>query len=314
MRIAVLMGGMSKEREVSMRSGTAVTEALLRKGYDAIPVDAANDVAGKLKEIQPDLVFIALHGRYGEDGATQGLLEVMGLPYTGSGVACSAICMDKVLTKKLLVYEGIPTAPFIVINKRTYGNSRKAFHDQIINDLGLPVVIKPATQGSSIGTTIVRDESVLDKALDEALMMSDQALAEKFIGGVEVTASVLGNDDPVVLPLIEIEAAKGVYDYEAKYTPGGSAHIIPARISSEAAMKVTEIAKQIYLGLNCLGFSRIDFIIDSSDQPWVLEVNTIPGMTGLSLFPDAAAHNGMGYDELVEEVVKLAIDFWKVGS
>ncbi|MGI6548790.1 MAG: D-alanine--D-alanine ligase [Syntrophomonadales bacterium] len=313
MRIAVLMGGMSKEREVSMRSGTAVTEALLRKGYEAIPIDAVDDVAGKLKEVQPDLVFIALHGRYGEDGAIQGLLEIMGLPYTGSGVACSAVCMDKVLTKKLLVYEEIPTAPFMVINKSLYHNTRAAVHEQILNDLGLPVVIKPATQGSSIGTTIVREESVLGSALDEALSMSELALAEKFIAGVEVTASVLGNEEPVVLPLIEIEAANDFYDYEAKYTPGGSAHVIPARISDEAARKVSEIAKQIYLSLNCLGFSRVDFIVDSSDQPWVLEVNTIPGMTGLSLFPDAAAHTGMGYDDLVEAVVKLAVDFWKIG-
>ena len=314
MRIAVLMGGLSKEREVSIKSGIAVTEALLRKGYDAIPVDAAEDVAGRLKDIQPDLVFIALHGRYGEDGAIQGLLEVMGLPYTGSGVACSAVCMDKVLTKKILVYDEIPTSPFIVIEKAAYANSKLTVNNQIINDLGLPVVIKPATQGSSIGTTIVRDESVLEGALDEALIMSDQALAEKFIAGVEVTASVLGNEDPAVLPLIEIETAKGVYDYEAKYTPGGSAHIIPARISEEASLRVTGMAKQIYRAFNCLGFSRVDFIIDSSDQPWVLEVNTIPGMTGLSLFPDAAAHSGLEYDDLVEKVVKLAVDFWKVGS
>ncbi len=313
MRIAVLMGGMSKEREVSLNSGTAVTQALLRKGYEAVSIDAAEDVAGKLKAVKPDLVFIALHGRYGEDGAIQGLLEVMGLPYTGSGVACSAVCMDKVLTKKLLVADGIPTAPFMVINKGLYHNSRSAIHAQIMNDLGLPVVIKPATQGSSIGTTIVREESVLAAALEEALTMSDQALAEKFIAGVEVTASVLGNEEPVVLPLIEIEAAKGFYDYEAKYTPGGSAHVIPARIAEDAAKKVSAIAKQIYVSFNCLGFSRIDFIIDSSGQPWVLEVNTIPGMTGLSLFPDAAAHVGMGYDDLVEAVVKLAVDFWKVG-
>ena len=313
MRIAVLMGGLSREREVSMKSGSAVTEALLRKGYDAIAIDAAEDVAEKLKDVKPDLVFIALHGRYGEDGAIQGLLEAMGLPYTGSGIACSAVCMDKVLAKKLFVYEDIPTAPFIVIDKGTFNTYRKTIIDQIINNLGLPAVIKPATQGSSIGTTIIREESVLEGALDEALMMSDQALAERFIAGVEVTASVLGNENPVVLPLIEIEAAKGVYDYEAKYTPGGSSHVIPARISDDATRKVNDIAKQIYRSFNCRGFSRIDFIIDSSGEPWVLEVNTIPGMTGLSLFPDAALHYGMGYDNLVEEVVKLAVDFWKVG-
>lgn len=313
MRIAVLMGGMSKEREVSMKSGTAVAEALLRKGYDAIPIDVTENVAGKLKDIQPDLAFIALHGKYGEDGAIQGLLEIMRIPYTGSGVAGSAICMDKVLTKKLLVYEGIPTAPFIVVNKDSYSKSRQGVLHQITNDLGLPTVIKPADQGSSIGTTIVKEGPLLEGALNEALAMSNEALAEKFITGVEITASVLGNEEPLVLPLIEIEAAKGVYDYEAKYTPGGSAHVIPARISDEASRKVAEISSQIYRSFKCLGFSRIDFIIDPSNQPYVLEVNSIPGMTELSLFPDAAAHYGLGYDELVDRVVKLALEFWKVG-
>ena len=180
MRIAILMGGKSREREVSLKSGRAVTEALLRKGSEAIPVDAADDVAAKLKEIDPELVFIALHGRYGEDGAIQGLLEVMGLPYTGSGVACSAVCMDKVLTKKLLMYEGIPTAPFMVIDKDAYFKNSKAVQAQIINELGLPVVIKPATQGSSIGTSIVREEEArwcrCRSPVDER-----SRLAEKFI-------------------------------------------------------------------------------------------------------------------------------------
>jgi len=310
MRIAVLMGGKSREREISLKSGKEVTEALLRKGYEAISVDAAEDVAAKLKEINPDLVFIALHGRYGEDGTIQGLLEVMGLPYTGSGVACSAICMDKVLTKKLLMYEGIPTAPFTVIDRDDYFKNSGAVHEQIIKDLGLPVVIKPSTQGSSIGTNIIREEGALDGAIVEALSMSEQAMAEKFVDGVEITASVLGNNEPVALPLIEIVPAQDFYSYEAKYTPGGSAHIIPARISSEATEKAKSFAKHIYRSFNCRGFSRIDFIIDSSDQPWVLEVNTIPGMTDLSLFPDAASHYGMGYDDLVEEIVKLAVEFW----
>ncbi len=310
MRIAVLMGGKSREREVSLKSGKAVTAALLRKGYEAIPVDAAEDVPGRLKEIHPDLVFIALHGRYGEDGTIQGLLEIMGLPYTGSGVACSAICMDKVLTKKLLIYEGIPTAPFTVIDKDDYFKTSKAVHEQVINDLGLPVVIKPATQGSSIGTSIIREEAALGAAIVEALTMSEQAVAERFVDGVEVTASVMGNNEPVALPLIEIVPAQGFYDYEAKYTPGGSAHIIPARISDEVTDRVKSIARHIYRSFNCRGFSRIDFIIDSSEQPWVLEVNTIPGMTDLSLFPDAASHYGIGYDDLVEEIVKLAVEFW----
>ncbi len=313
MRIAVLMGGKSKEREVSMKSGQAVAEALLRKGYEVIPIDAAENVGDRLNDVRPDLAFIALHGKYGEDGTIQGLLEIMGIPYTGSGVAGSAICMDKVISKKLFVYEGIPTAPFIVVNRDSFSSSRQEVLSEIRNKLGLPTVIKPADQGSSIGTTIVNEDSVLEGALEEALAMSDEALAEKFIDGVEITAAVLGNEEPLVLPLIEIETAKGVYDYEAKYTLGGSSHIIPARISLEATRRVEEYSRQIYRSFKCLGFSRIDFIIDSSEKPYVLEVNNIPGMTELSLFPDAALHYGLEYDDLVERVVKLAVDFWKVG-
>lgn len=311
MRIAVLMGGKSKEREVSIRSGTAVTEALLRKGYEVIALDVDETVAEKLRELNPDLAFITLHGKYGEDGSIQGLLEIMGIPYTGSGVACSAICMDKVLTKKLMVYEGIPTAPFTVVTRNDFTDARQETVAGVVNKLGLPLVIKPADQGSSIGTTIVREASIVESALSEALAMSAEALAEKFIPGVEVTASVLGNQNPRVLPLIEIETAKGVYDYEAKYTPGGSAHVIPARIPPASAARVEEISRQIYTTFKCLGFSRIDFIIDPSGDPYVLEVNSIPGMTSLSLFPDAAAYSGMSYDELVDTIVKLALEFWK---
>ncbi|NLB17955.1 MAG: D-alanine--D-alanine ligase [Syntrophomonadaceae bacterium] len=310
MRIAVLMGGRSKEREVSLRSGRAVVESLKRKGYDAIPVDANVVVAAELQKLAPELAFIALHGRYGEDGSIQGLLEMLDIPYTGCGVASSAICMDKVFTKKLLIYEGIPTAPFLVLKK---DDSRHESIADITEHLGIPLVIKPANQGSSIGTTIVRDSAHLSAALDEAFDLWPEALAEKFIDGVEVTASVLGNDYPRVLSLIEIETPTGVYDYNSKYTPGGSSHIIPARISKQAARLVEEISRQIYLAFRCLGFARIDFIIDSSDQPYVLEVNNIPGMTELSLFPDAAAHAGISYDDLVESIVNLAKKYWDIG-
>ncbi|NLV16265.1 MAG: D-alanine--D-alanine ligase [Syntrophomonadaceae bacterium] len=308
MRIAVLMGGRSKEREVSLRSGRAVVESLKRRGYEAIPVDADAGVAAELQKLAPDLAFIALHGRYGEDGSIQGLLEMLDIPYTGCGVASSAICMDKVITKKLLVYEGIPTAPFLVLKNDC--DSRHESVADIMEHLGMPIVIKPSNQGSSIGTTIVKDSDQLGAALDEAFALWPEALAEKFIEGVEVTSSVLGNDYPRVLPLIEINTATGVYDYKAKYTPGGSSHIIPARVSKQATRRVEEISRQIYLAFRCLGFARIDFIIDSSDQPYVLEVNNIPGLTELSLFPDAAAHAGMSYDDLVENIVNLARKFW----
>ncbi len=308
MRIAVLMGGKSSEREVSLRSGKAVAAALRNRGYDTIELDAEHKVPMQLEEIKPDLAFIALHGRFGEDGAIQGLLEIMGIPYTGSGIAASAVCMDKILSKQLFVAEGIPTARFMVITKGQ-GTINDAARE-IIEELGLPVVVKAANQGSSIGIIIVKDASMLADALDEALKICPKVLVEQFIAGIEITASVLGNEEPLVLPLIEIETAEGVYDYQAKYTPGGSSHIIPARISALAAERVNELSKKIYNSFSCLGFSRIDFIIDQADQPYVLEVNNIPGMTELSLFPDAAAYAGINYEDLVEQIVQFACTNW----
>lgn len=310
MKIAVLMGGMSAERDVSLRSGKAVSEALLSKGYEAVTVDVDKNVMFKLAEIKPDLAFIALHGRYGEDGTIQGMLELMGIPYTGSGVSCSALCINKVLSKKLMSFENIPSAPFLVLNKHLNECSTQEFTQKILDTIGVPVVIKPSTQGSSIGTTIVRDATILEQAIEEALELDHEILAEKFISGTEITASVLGNEDPVALPIIEIEAAKGLYDYEAKYTPGASSHIIPARLSDEMTARVKEIALKTYKSFGCLGFSRIDMIVDPSGQPYVLEVNNIPGMTELSLFPDAAASYGLAYADLVKKLVDLAVDYW----
>ncbi|MGE5398088.1 MAG: D-alanine--D-alanine ligase [Chitinophagales bacterium] len=308
MRIAVLMGGKSKEREVSLRSGDAVANALEKKGHQVERIDAADSLAAQLERFNPDVAFIALHGKFGEDGTVQGLLELMNIPYTGSGVASSAICMNKVLTKRILTSEGIPTAPYLVLNRLLESSSPSEFSSRIIKELGLPVVIKAATQGSTIGTSIVKHETALEEAITESLVYDHEVLAEKFIAGIEVTASVLGNRNPRLLPLIEIVSSSGVYDYESKYTPGGSSHIIPARLSNNVTDIVKAIAIKTFAALGCKGLGRVDIIITDQNQPHVLEMNTIPGMTDLSLFPDAARHAGISFEDLVEEVARLALE------
>ncbi|NPV27681.1 MAG: D-alanine--D-alanine ligase [Firmicutes bacterium] len=307
-KVAVLMGGRSTEREVSLRSGESVYLALLAKGYDAIKIDVNDNVVDHLKEIKPEVVFIALHGKYGEDGTIQGLLELLGIPFTGSGVLSSAICMNKIYTKKILTYEGISTAKFRVITTRDIRDRGiPAAASAIMADIGLPVVVKPATQGSTIGIQFVKEESRLAQAITEALKYDSDLLVEQMIQGVEVTASIIGDDPPLALPLIEIVSTTGVYDYESKYTVGMSEHIIPPRLSEAVQQKVKDLAIRTFQTLGCQGYARIDFMVDTAGTPYVLEANTAPGMTSTSLFPDAARAAGIEFPELVEILVENAL-------
>jgi D-alanine-D-alanine ligase len=302
------MGGKSKEREVSLRSGAAVAQALTNAGYEVSVLDVNERSIAAILDLAPDVAFLALHGRYGEDGTIQGLLDILGIPYTGPGVLASAICINKAVTKKLLSYEGIPTSPFLIFDRAHFPElTVEEMARQVEEKLGIPVVVKPSTQGSSIGTTIVKNPQALREGLATALEFDTQLVVERFIPGVEVTASVLGNDDPVVLPLIEIVAENEFYDYEAKYTPGMSHHVLPARISEQARQRVEEIALRTYKAFDCQGLSRIDFIVDANDQPHVLEINTLPGMTSMSLFPDAARAAGMSFEQLCSRLVDLAL-------
>ena len=306
-KILVLMGGYSAEREVSLRSGQAVLNALKSNGYEALGMDLKGTAIQQLTEYEPDLVFIALHGKDGEDGTIQGLLEILGIPYTGSGVASSAIGMNKVLTKKILIYEGIPTAPFIILNKNEFTDPDRVLR-QMLEGIGLPMVIKAATQGSSIGTFIVdKTEQIMD-AITAAFEYDNELLVEQFIDGTEVTSTVLGNESLQVLPLIEITSANEFYDYESKYTPGMCQHIIPARIPEDVHTDVIRLSEQVYRSIGCRGFSRIDFIVDRNGNPFVLEINTLPGMTEMSLVPDAARAAGISFEELVEKIVQLALE------
>lgn len=308
-KIGVLMGGRSAEKDVSLRTGDAIYNALKEKGYPAVKIDVGLDIAEKIKENAVELAFLALHGKYGEDGTIQGMLEMLDIPYTGSGVLASALAIDKIATKKILLSEGLPTPGFkLSARKETRQKGIQSISQQIYKEMGLPLVVKAPTQGSTIGISFVHQEDELVPALELAFRYDPVALVEQFVQGVEVTASVLGNDDPVALPLIEIVSATGVYDYEAKYTAGMSDHIIPPRIPEEQQALVKKLAVRTFKALGCRGLARVDFIVDQRGNPYILEVNTIPGMTATSLYPDAARAAGIEFPELVDKLVKMALE------
>ncbi|MBI5826155.1 MAG: D-alanine--D-alanine ligase [Deltaproteobacteria bacterium] len=292
-RIGVLMGGLSEEREISLLTGRAILKALKQKGYDAVGIDVGRDIASVLVKKRIDVAFIALHGRYGEDGCVQGMLEVMGIPYTGSGVRSSSVAMDKISAKKVFLHHGISTARFEAVDKDDLSGIR----------LKPPVVVKPATQGSAIGVSIVRKRADLPGAVRKALRFGGAALVEEFIEGRELTVSILNGR---ALPVIEIRPKDGFYDYRAKYTKGMTEYLVPALLKKPVEDKVVGSALEAYRALKCGGGARVDLMLGKGDVPYVLEVNTIPGMTELSLFPKAAAHAGMTYEDVAEEMLKGA--------
>ncbi len=306
-RVLVLMGGTSEEREISLQSGTNVCTALEKKGYQVESLDLNKDNLNKIADIAPDVVFIALHGKNGEDGTVQGYLDLLGIPYTGSGVTSSAICMNKIITKKLLSYEGLPTPDFIIMKKNTFDRACFVVRS-MVQKFGLPMVVKAATQGSSIGTYIVKKEEGILPAIEAAFQYDDEVLVEKYIDGILLTASVLGNENPCVLPIIEITSSNEFYDYESKYTPGMCEHIVPAGIAQELQDKICRISEEAYKLLSCRGFARIDFMVDKQGQPYILEINTIPGLTDMSLVPDAARAVGISYEDLIERLLELALE------
>lgn len=308
-KIGVLLGGRSAEREVSLNSGEAVYQALVSRGYEAVKIDTAEAVAAKLGASGIDLAFLALHGRGGEDGTIQGLLEILDIAYTGSGVYSSALAMDKVATKKMLLYEDIPTPPFAVVDhKELTRTGWDAVVDRLMGLLSLPLVTKPVAEGSTIGMSFVYKKDELVPALEKAFACGSAVLVEKFIAGTEITASILGNDEPVALPLIEIVSATGVYDYEAKYTVGMSQHIIPPRLPEQQQETMKRLSLAAYRALGCRGLARVDGIVDALGGVHILEVNTLPGMTVTSLFPDAARAAGIEFPDLVEKLVELALE------
>jgi D-alanine-D-alanine ligase len=294
------MGGASQEREISLRTGRAVCDALRHKGYRVTAIDVTDSIAQTLREKKITAAFIALHGRGGEDGTIQGMLELMGIPYTGSGVLASALAMHKGMTKHILRCQGIPTADFQVISADHIKGAR--LHRTI--RLPLPLVIKPVAEGSTIGTTIVRNRNTLREACRTAVQYDRQILAERFIAGREITAGIVNGR---ALPLVEIVPRQGFYDFTSKYTPGRTEYIPAPRMKKRTAQLIQDLSLRTYHALGCEGAARVDLMLaHRTDEPFVLEINTIPGMTATSLLPMAAQHAGISFGTLVEQIMRSA--------
>ncbi len=336
-KILVLMGGKSPEHEISLISGSQVVKNLDSKKYNVLPGIISKDgkrlqlvsapkllqqkdplylkgtdkdlVTNPDKELsgvneltEPvDVVFIAMHGPFGEDGTIQGMLELAGIPYTGSGVLASALGMDKIAFRKFLSKEKVNLPKYVVVQK---GDD---IEEKVKTLGGPPFFVKPYNQGSSVGNSLVKSGKDLKKALDLALKYSNKVLIDEYIKGIEVTVGLLGNENPIALPVIEIVPLKGeFFDYDSKYRESGSEEIVPARISTDLAKKVQNIAIMVYKALNCKGFSRVDFILKDGKIPFVLEINTIPGLTPMSLLPKAAKAAGISYSQLLDRIISSA--------
>ena len=297
-RIGVLMGGQSAEREISLRTGQAVHQALLRRRYDSVAIDVDRSIVERLRDEKVEMAFVALHGPGGEDGSMQGLLETLRIPYTGSGVRASAIAMHKAVTKTLLAASGIPVPRGIIVHVQD------KLPRTIPAALRLPVVVKPAAQGSTIGITIVRALSEWAVALRRAHKHDEEAVVEPYIPGREVTVSVLAG---AVLPAVEIVAPGGFYDYAAKYQKGHTQYLCPAPLPASVTRQLNEAALKTYRMIGCEGAARVDFRLTPRGKPFVLEINTTPGMTETSLLPMAAAKAGLDYDTLTERILESAI-------
>lgn len=302
--VAVLYGGRSSERDISIHSGKAVAAALVEAGFPIVEIDTG--VKGYMQSLEDsgcDVVFIALHGKGGEDGSVQGVCEELGLPYTGSGILASALAMDKVHSKIVYRDAGIPTPESAVL--RT-GDEWTV--DQVAQRLGEKTVVKPANEGSSVGMSIVHHASELEDAIELAFEKDNEVLVEQFVEGAEVTVAVVGNDELTALPIIQIVPRNEFYDFDAKYAPGGSQHLCPAPIPDDQTARCKELSLAAHRALGCRGVSRSDFIIDAEGTPWILETNTIPGMTATSLIPDAARVDGVSFPELCAHLVNLALE------
>jgi D-alanine-D-alanine ligase len=304
--IALLAGGRSAEREVSQRSGANVMTALQSRGHRVELIEMDLQAWDRLRDGGFNCVFIALHGRMGEDGTVQGMLELLNLPYTGSGVLASALCIDKTKSNSLLASAGLNVPEFEEVD---LGEGVPAgLAERLETKYGLPLVVKPVREGSTIGLTIARNPDELASGLVDAGHYDRRVMVQRFQEGVEITVGVLATPALEVLPTLEITFEDKLYSYYAKYTPGKSHHIIPARISPQARDRAAEAAGKAFQLLGCEGMGRIDFIIGADDTPWVLEVNTIPGLTELSLLPDAARAAGIEFDELCDRLVRHAVD------
>jgi D-alanine-D-alanine ligase len=303
--VALLSGGRSAEREVSLKSGEQVYQALNKETYHIRRYDPRDDLARLMAEAEEiNVALIILHGRYGEDGTIQGLLELLDIPYHGSGVLGSALAINKIQSKRLYEYAGLTVSPYLILDR-----SDPDAQNKVRDALGFPVVVKPEHEGSSIGLSIVGDADHFQPALDLAGQYDRLVLVEKYITGTEITGAVLGNLNPKPLPLVEIIPGDqySFFDYEAKYKPGATKEICPARLNAELTEKAQDYAVRAHRALRCRGYSRTDMIV-SDNEAYVLETNTIPGMTATSLYPQAAAAAGISFSELLDRLIELALE------
>lgn len=300
-KVGVLFGGRSAEREVSIMSGTGVLNALKSKGIDAHAFDPAERPLADLAAEKFDRVFIALHGRYGEDGSLQGVLEQLGIPYTGSGVMASAVGMDKITTKKIWLHHGLPTPKYVEINADTDLS-------KVVAELGLPLIVKPPHEGSTIGITKVTKAEELKAAYELAAGFDEVVLAEEFITGRELTVTVLGRGKTArALPIVEIVAPEGNYDYQNKYFTDDTKYYCPAQIDAATTAQIQRSVVEAFNAVGCEGWGRVDVLLREADnKPFLIEVNTSPGMTGHSLVPMAAKAEGMSYEDLCVEILRSA--------
>ncbi len=331
MKVALLMGGRSSEREISLRTGRGIAQSLRNLGHEVTAIDAANgrllpageeeraalpqaeastlpaSVSSSVTQApgieDAEVVFLALHGGAGEDGTVQALLDLAGKPYTGSGVLASALAMHKAMSKRVFEHAGIPTPRWVLLRA---GDTSLTVDAAALG--GYPLIVKPNAEGSTVGLTVVTEPDQLPAAIDEAARWDRDVLIEQFIPGRELTVAVVG-DQP--LPIVEIRPKSGHYDYEAKYTAGRSEYFCPADLPPSLTQRIQELGVRAARALGCTGVSRVDFRLDPRNEPWCLEVNTIPGMTPTSLVPMAAKACGMSYDDLVQRMLELALEEWR---
>lgn len=296
-KVGVLLGGMSSEREVSLSTGRAVVKALSDKGYDVVMIDAQKDLARQLTDTGVEVVYNALHGKFGEDGCVQGLLEVLGIPYTGSSVTASAVAMDKVISNVLLKRAGLTVPAWQVFHRDIRTNGLPDL------DFPLPVVVKPVTEGSSVGISIVREPLALASALETAFEYDARAMVQQFVDGREITVAVL---EGKALGTVEVRPKLEFYNYLAKYTKGMTEYLCPAPVSVKMEEELFRLAERGNAALACEGGTRVDFIVDEKDVPYVLEINTLPGLTETSLVPKVAAGAGIPFEDLVERILQGA--------
>lgn len=308
MKIAVLYGGISNEREVSISSSKGIIQALKNNGHDVVSIDFHPETIAEITALDVDLIFIGLHGKHGEDGAIQGLLDMLNIPYVGSGVLASALAMDKYKAKQMFATENIPVAQDARYRITKQTNIGK-IATEINESFTFPFIIKPNREGSTVGLSIVKNVNETEEAIKKANASDEFILVEQYIDGMELTVPVLGKiNEERALPIIEIVPKNELYDYESKYTEGGSEHIVPARISETLTEQIKQYAVKAHQVLGCETYSRVDFLLTADGIPYILEVNTLPGMTPTSLYPDSAKVENISYDEMIETFVQLTVN------